>query len=114
MPSRKTSLIDLISLNDLEKQSSVLDGTVDFIFTFNFQEASRFIDQTLKIGRVVTVVLNDSSPAAIYKPPNYKIAYMRRLDLIAVAMWKTSVAETKPQRIKFLSEQASEGKKAAL
>ncbi|KAI9121634.1 hypothetical protein K1719_008667 [Acacia pycnantha] len=82
MPSRKASLIDLIYLNDLEKQSFVLDGTVDYIFTFNFQDASRFINRTLKIGRVVTVLLNDSPPAAIYKPPNYKIAYMRRLDLI--------------------------------
>ncbi|KAI9106793.1 hypothetical protein K1719_022321 [Acacia pycnantha] len=108
--------VDLIALDDLGKQSSVLDGTVDFIFTFNFQEASRFIDRTLKTGGVVTVLLNDNPSAAIYKPPNYKIAYMRRLDLIAVAMWKTSVAETKPQKQrKLLSEHASsEAKKAAL
>ncbi|KAK4276874.1 hypothetical protein QN277_014976 [Acacia crassicarpa] len=108
--------VDLIALDDLEKQSSVLDGTIDFIFTFNFQEASRFIDRTLKTGGVVTVLLNDNPSAAIYKPPNYKIAYMRRLDLIAVAMWKTSVSETKPQKQrKLLSEHASsEAKKAAL
>lgn len=107
--------VDLVALDDLEKQSSVLDGTIDFIFTFNFQEASRFIDRALKTGGVVTVLLNDNPSAAIYKPPNYKIAYMRRLDLIAVAMWKTSVAETKPQKQrKLLSEHASEAKKAAL
>lgn len=107
--------IDLIALDDLEKQSSVLDGTVDFFFTFNFQEASRFIDRTLKTGGVVTVLLNDSPSTAFYKPPNYRIVYMRRFDLIAVAMWKTSVAETKPQnQRKLLSGNASEAKKAAL
>ncbi|KAK4256684.1 hypothetical protein QN277_006375 [Acacia crassicarpa] len=108
--------VDLIALDDLEKQNSVLDGTVDFIFTFNFQEALRFIDHTLKTDGVVTVLLNDNPSAAINKPPNYKITYMRGLDLIAVALWKTSVAETKPQKqIKLLSEYASsEAKKAAL
>lgn len=107
--------IDLIALHDSEKQSSVLDGTVDFILTFNFQAASRFIDRTLKTGGVVTVLLNDSPSAAFCKPPNYKIAYMRRFDLIAVAMWKTSVAGTKlhDQR-KLLSGHPSEAKKAAL
>ncbi|XP_028777761.1 uncharacterized protein LOC114734314 [Neltuma alba] len=107
--------IDLIALSDLEKQSSVLDRTVDFIFTFNFQEASRFIDRTLKTGGVVTVLLNDSPSAAFYKPANYEIAYMRRFDLIAVAMWKTSITQTKSENHrKLLSGHASEAKKAAL
>lgn len=108
--------MDLVALNDIKRQSSVLDKTVDFIFTFNFLEASKFIDRTLKNGGVVAVLLNTNPSTSFYIPKNYKIAYMRRFELIALAMWKTNVEETKSQKQqrKLLAGNDSEAKKAAL
>ncbi|OIW02546.1 hypothetical protein TanjilG_12860 [Lupinus angustifolius] len=111
-----------ILLNDLEKQNSLLDNTVDFIFTTNFLAASKFIDRTLKTGGVATVILNDNPSAAFYKPTNYKVLYMRRFDLIALAMKKTGpqVTSIVADEITNISAQrkllgyATEAKKAAL
>ncbi|XP_061362348.1 uncharacterized protein LOC133306089 [Gastrolobium bilobum] len=104
--------MDHISLNDLEKQSTILDDTVDFVFTSNFPAASEFIERTLKNGGVVTVLLNDNPSASFYKPSNFKISYMRRFDLIAMAMKKTG--ETKLGSQRKLCGYATEAKKAAL
>ncbi|KAF1868864.1 hypothetical protein Lal_00048143 [Lupinus albus] len=114
--------MDHIPLNDLEKQNSLLDNTIDFIFTSNFPAASEFIDRTLKIGGVATVLLNDNPSEAFYKPTNYKVLYMRRFGLIAVAMKKTGpvVTSVVADEITNLSAQrkllgyATEAKKAAL
>ncbi|KAJ1389349.1 hypothetical protein SESBI_38338 [Sesbania bispinosa] len=90
--------MDLVSLNELEKQNNVLENSVDFVFTSNFEASSRFIEKVLKTGGVVTVLMNDKNPSStFYKPSNYKIAYMRRFDSVAK-----------------LCGYASEAKKAAL
>ena len=89
--------MDYIPLTDLEKQNSLLDDTVDFVFTSNFPAATEVIDRTLRNGGVATVVLNGNPFAEFSKPSNYKIAYMRRFGLIALAMKKTSPASS-PKR----------------
>lgn len=108
--------MDLVSLNDLEKQNSVLDNTVDFIFTSNFPAALKFIERALKTGGVATVLMNEDNPStSFYKPSNYKIAYMRRFDSVAVAMKKISGAnELNLAAPRKLCGYASEAKKAAL
>ncbi|KAJ1424794.1 hypothetical protein SESBI_11504 [Sesbania bispinosa] len=116
--------MDLVSLNELEKQkqeqNNVLENSVDFVFTSNFQASSRFIEKVLKTGGVVTVLMNDKNPSStFYKPFNYKIAYMRRFDSVAVAMKKTvsvTVADSEPilAAPRKLCGYASEAKKAAL
>ncbi|XP_061372077.1 uncharacterized protein LOC133314596 [Gastrolobium bilobum] len=113
--------MDIVPLNDLEKQNSVLDNTVDFIFTSNFPASSKFIERTLKTGGVVTVLMNDNPSTAFYKPSNYKIVYMRRFDSIAVAMKKTGGPVAVDNKVpnfsaapRKLCGYASEAKKAAL
>ncbi|KAK7275833.1 hypothetical protein RIF29_16958 [Crotalaria pallida] len=114
--------MDHIQLNDLEKQNSLLDETVDFIFTSNFPAASKFIDRTLKTGGVAAVLLNDNPSVVFYKPTNFKVLYMRHFDLIAVAMKKTGpdVTSVVADETTNLASQrkllgyATEAKKAAL
>ncbi|KAL5074842.1 hypothetical protein RYX36_013826 [Vicia faba] len=83
--------MEFVKLNDIEKQNSVVDNGIDFIFTTNFPEASRFIERVLKPEGVVTVLMNDNKPASFYKPKNYRIVYMRQFDSVAVAMKKTTI-----------------------
>lgn len=112
--------MDHMVLNDMEKQNTIVDDTVDFIFTHDFPASSQFIERTLKEGGVVTVLLNDNPSALFYKPLNFKFAYMRQFEKIAImAMRKTGPAPpviTKPviggQR--KLCGYAPEAKKAAL
>ncbi|KAJ1416375.1 hypothetical protein SESBI_17331 [Sesbania bispinosa] len=102
---------------DLEKQNSVPDETIDFIFTYNFPASSQFIERVLKNGGVAVVVLNDNPSSAFYKPSNYKIAYMRRFNLMAMAMKKKNRATNEPKHFitqRKLCGYATEAKKAAL
>ncbi|XP_019455629.1 PREDICTED: uncharacterized protein LOC109356654 [Lupinus angustifolius] len=114
--------MDHIPLNDLAKQNSLLDNTVDYIFTSNFPAASKFIDRTLKTGGVVTVIINNNPSAEFFNPKNYKVLYMRRFGLIGVAMKKTGpeVTSVVADETTNLAAQrkilgyATEAKKAAL
>lgn len=108
--------MDHIPLTDSKKQNSLLDDSVDFVYTTNFPTALEFIDRTLRTGGVATVVLNGNPPAAFSKPSNYKIAYtMKRFNLIAVAMKKTGPASLpKLGAQRKLLGYASDAKKAAL
>ncbi|KAI4337610.1 hypothetical protein L6164_016004 [Bauhinia variegata] len=106
--------LELIMLNDLEKQSAINDETIDFVFTFNFPAASQFIDRTLKTGGIAAVLLNDNPSDAFFKPLNYKIAYLRQFGLTAVAMRKTGIADMSFQTQRKLLGYTSEAKKAAL
>ncbi|KAJ1383915.1 hypothetical protein SESBI_42985 [Sesbania bispinosa] len=101
---------------DLEKQNTVPDETVDFIFTYNFPASSQFIERVLKNGGVAVVVLNDNPSSAFYKPSNYKIAYMRRFNLMAMAMKKKNSGTNEPKIFtqRKLCGYATEAKKAAL
>ncbi|CAK8568205.1 unnamed protein product [Lathyrus sativus] len=83
--------MEFVPLEDIEKQNSVVDNTIDFIFTTNFPEASKFIERVLKPEGVVTVLMSEHNPASFYKPKNYRIVYMRQFDSVAVAMKKTAV-----------------------
>ncbi|KAK7293921.1 hypothetical protein RJT34_16800 [Clitoria ternatea] len=82
--------IELVHLNDMEKQNSINDNNIDFVFTFDFLASIKFIERTLKSGGVVIVLMNDNPSAAFHKPENYKIIYMRRFNALAIAMKKTS------------------------
>ncbi|RHN70211.1 hypothetical protein MtrunA17_Chr3g0133101 [Medicago truncatula] len=86
--------IEYVPLNDIEKQNSVVDNTVDFIITTNFPEASRFIERVLKTEGIVTVLINNNNPTtSFYKlPKNYKIVYVRQFDSVVVAMKKSATA----------------------
>ncbi|XP_019415345.1 PREDICTED: uncharacterized protein LOC109326905 [Lupinus angustifolius] len=107
--------MDLVPLNDIVKQNSVLDNTLDFVFTTNFPESLEFIERTLKTDGVVTILLNNNPSATFYKPENYRIVYKRRFDFIAVALKKTSgVDEVNFAAPRKLFGYASEAKKAAL
>ncbi|XP_057442464.1 uncharacterized protein LOC130734154 [Lotus japonicus] len=105
-----------IPLNDLEKQSTLLDRTVDFVFTYNFPASLKFIDRALKTGGVATVILPKDDPStAFYKPSNYRVMYMRRFNVVAMAMKKTEPnTEMKVGGQRKLFGYASEAKKAAL
>ncbi|CAL0305592.1 unnamed protein product [Lupinus luteus] len=108
--------MELVPLNDIVKQNSVLDNTLDFVFTTNLPESLDFIERTLKSDGVVTILLNNNPSATFYKPENYRNAYMRRFDdLNAVALKKTSgVDEINFAVPRKLFGYASEAKKAAL
>ncbi|KAI4307479.1 hypothetical protein L6164_030660 [Bauhinia variegata] len=106
--------MELVMLNDLVKQSTISNESIDFVFTFNFPKASQFIDRTLKTGGVAAILMNDNPSDVFYKPLNYKIAYLRRFGLTAVAMKKTRIAEERPPTQRKLLAHASEAKKAAL
>lgn len=111
--------IEYVPLNDIEKQNSIVDNTVDFIITTNFPEASRFIERVLKTEGIVTVLINDNNPTtSFYKlPKNYKIVYVRQFDSVVVAMKKSATAiKVKPNHAapRKLFGYASEAKKIAL
>ncbi|RHN58371.1 hypothetical protein MtrunA17_Chr4g0001721 [Medicago truncatula] len=104
--------MDYISLNDMEKQSSILDGTVDFVFTSNFPASSQFIDRTLKTNGIAAVVILNA--AAFHKPSNYKVAYMRRFQKVVMAMKKITTSPVKLGSQRKLLGYATEAKRAAL
>ncbi|XWS25363.1 hypothetical protein CRYUN_Cryun27aG0062500 [Craigia yunnanensis] len=47
--------MELSSVTDLERQSTIPKESFDFSFTQNFRAASEFIDRTLKVGGIVAV-----------------------------------------------------------
>jgi len=104
--------MDYIPLNDMEKQSSILDGTVDFVFTSNFPASSQFIDRTLKTNGIAAVVTLNAD--AFHKPSNYKVAYMRRFEKVVMAMKKITTSPVKLGSQRKLCGYATEAKKAAL
>jgi len=111
--------MEYVPLNDIEKQNSVVDNTVDFIITTNFHEASRFIERVLKTKGIVTILINDNNPTKSFckLPKNYKIVYVRQFDSVVVAMKKTATAiKVKPNHAapRKLFGYASEAKKIAL
>ncbi|RYR22437.1 uncharacterized protein LOC107634174 isoform X1 [Arachis ipaensis] len=112
--------MELVLLSDLEKQKNVIDNSVDFVFTTDFPAASKFIDRTLKVDGVVAFITGENPSAKHYKPSNYKTVYVRRLDLIAVAMIKKEefVRHDQPPPVvaapRKLLGYSSDAKKAAL
>ena len=106
--------MDLVSVTDLERQSSIPSASFDFVLASNFSAASEFIDRTLKIGGIVTVELSDNPSIAFNKPSNYKIVYLRRFESNIMAMKKTSSVELNSATQRKLCGHASEAKKAAL
>ncbi|KAK7311710.1 hypothetical protein RJT34_10016 [Clitoria ternatea] len=115
--------IQLIHLNDIEKQNSVNDNTVDFVFTSDFPASIKFIQRTLKTGGVIVILMNDNLSLAFNKPENYKIVYMRRFNALVIAMKKTSEDNTYYNNVNNMPNFAaprkllwynSEAKKAAL
>lgn len=106
--------MDLISFNDLERQSSIPSESFDFVLLSNFPAASEFIDRTLKIGGIVTVELSENPSVAFHKPSNFKIVYLRQFDSTIMAMKKTSLVDLNSATKRKLFGYASEAKKAAL
>ncbi|KAK8576732.1 hypothetical protein V6N13_015165 [Hibiscus sabdariffa] len=47
--------MELSSVNHFDKQSLIHDESLDFIFTKSFQSAPEFIDDSLKVGGIITV-----------------------------------------------------------
>ncbi|CAK8537628.1 unnamed protein product [Lathyrus sativus] len=109
--------MDYIPLKDVEKQKSILDNTVDFIFTSDFAASSKFIDRALKTNGIAAVVILNA--AAFNKPSNYKVAYMRRFEKVVMAMKKVPTSPVTETNLKVgvhrkLFGYAAEAKKAAL
>ncbi|PNY06265.1 hypothetical protein L195_g002728 [Trifolium pratense] len=103
--------MDFIPLNDVAKQNSILDDTVDFVFTSNFPTSSQFIDRTLKTNGIVAVVILNAD--GFRKPSNYKVVYMRRFEKVVMAMKKIEKTIRVGSQRK-LCGYATEAKKAAL
>ncbi|CAL5189492.1 unnamed protein product [Lathyrus oleraceus] len=109
--------MDYIPLKDVEKQKSILDNTVDFIFTSDFSASSKFIDRALKTNGIAAVVILNA--AAFHKPSNYKVAYMRKFEKVVMAMKKVPTSQVSKTNLKAgvhrkLFGYAAEAKKAAL
>lgn len=107
--------VDLISISDFDRQSTILDGSLDFVITFSFPSAQEFIDRTLKVGGIAVVQLNDNPSLLFNKPLNYKIVYLRKFQPTVMAMRKTnynSNANVSTQR--KLHAYRNEARKAAL
>ncbi|KAJ9166485.1 hypothetical protein P3X46_021233 [Hevea brasiliensis] len=82
--------IDLISVSDFDRQSTILEESLDFVITYCFPGAQEFIDRTLKVGGIAVVQLNDNPSFLLNKPSNYKIVYLRKFQPTVMAMRKTS------------------------
>ncbi|WKA09682.1 hypothetical protein VitviT2T_027305 [Vitis vinifera] len=106
--------MDLISVSDFERQSSIPEATVDFAFVHDFSATATFIDRTLKIGGIAVVQLSNDASVAFDKPSNYRIVYLRRFDSTVVAMRKTDHTQTNSRTQRRLCGLSSEAKKAAL
>jgi len=104
--------MDYIPLNDMEKQSSILDDTVDFVFTSNFPASSQFINRTLKTNGIAAVVILNA--AVFHKPSNYKLAYMRRFEKVVMAMKKITTSAVKLGSQRKLCGYVTDAKRAAL
>ena len=106
--------MDLISVSDLARQSSVPETTFDLAFVHDFGGTADFIDRTLKIGGIAVVQLSNDASVAFDRPSNYRIVYLRRFDSTVVAMRKTGNNETNSRTQRRLFGLSSEAKKAAL
>ncbi|XP_021911302.1 uncharacterized protein LOC110825147 [Carica papaya] len=107
--------MDLISVSDIERQSSVPSESFHFIFTHSFHATGDFIDRTLKINGIVAVQLNENPALAFEKPLNYKTVYLRQFQSTIMAMRKTaSFPGEKLFPGRRLLGYATEAKKAAL
>ncbi|XP_042500646.1 uncharacterized protein LOC122078638 [Macadamia integrifolia] len=105
--------MDLISESDAKRQSSIPDGTFDFVFAFGFG-AGEFIDRSLKTGGIVAIQMSNDASKAFHKPSNYKIVFLRQYESTVLAMRKTNPAQTKSPMKRRLFGLSSEAKKAAL
>jgi hypothetical protein len=105
--------MDYIPLNDVEKQNSILDDTVDFVFTSNFPSSSQFIDRTLKTNGIAVVVILNAEASVFRTPSNYKVVYVRRFEKVVMAMKKIET-KLKLGSQRKLCGYATEAKKAAL
>ncbi|KAI4321433.1 hypothetical protein MLD38_034814 [Melastoma candidum] len=86
--------MEYVSVTDLERQSSVLDNTVDFAFTFDFPSALEFIDRTLMVGGIAATYLSGALPTYDL-PSNYKIVYFRKFKYgPAIALKKTDQTDS--------------------
>ncbi|KAG6648747.1 uncharacterized protein LOC122315419 [Carya illinoinensis] len=107
--------MDVISITNLERQSSIQSETFDFAWTSNFPAAADFIDRTLKIGGIVAIKLGENPLVTLNGPSNYKLVYIsRRFESTVVAMKKTGLAELNLATKRKLCGETSEAKKAAL
>ncbi|MCL7044842.1 hypothetical protein MKW94_023361 [Papaver nudicaule] len=108
--------MDLISHSDVQRQNSVSDNTVDFVFVSGFR-TNEFVDRILKIGGIVTLPVSGNPLNSFQKPSNYRIVYIRRFETTFVALKKigNSMNSMKKSR-KLLSFdlEVEEAKKAAL
>ncbi|XP_042499411.1 uncharacterized protein LOC122077520 [Macadamia integrifolia] len=105
--------MDLVSESDAERQSSIPDGTFDFVFASGFL-AGKFIDRILKTGGIVAIQLSSDPSNAFHKPSNYKIVYLRQFESTVLAMKKTGPVETNSPTKRRLCALSSEAKRAAL
>ncbi|GAV66820.1 hypothetical protein CFOL_v3_10330 [Cephalotus follicularis] len=105
---------DFISISDVGQQESIPNESFDFILTSDFNQATEFIDRTLRIGGIAVVKLSENPSFGFNKPSNYKIVYMRRFSTMILAMKKTNYAEGNKATQRKLFGYASEAKKAAL
>ncbi|XP_042489829.1 uncharacterized protein LOC122069803 [Macadamia integrifolia] len=104
---------EIVSESDADRQSSIPDGTFDFVFASGFL-AGDFIDRSLKIGGIVAIQLSNDASNAFHKPSNYKIVYLRQFESTVLAMKKTGPAEMKAPTKSCLCGFSSEAKRAAL
>ncbi|KAI3922160.1 hypothetical protein MKX01_005849 [Papaver californicum] len=108
--------MDLISHSDIQRQSSVSDNTVDFVYVSAFR-INEFVDRILKIGGIVTLPVSGNPLNSFQKPSNYIIIYIRRFETTFVALKKISNSINslkKSRKLLSFDSEVEEAKKAAL
>lgn len=78
--------LDLIAESDVQRQRSVPENSLDFVFVDAFSDPE-FVD-LLKIGGIAAVRLAGNPSTAFRVPINFKIVYIRHFDATVVAMRK--------------------------
>ncbi|KAL6292986.1 hypothetical protein ACE6H2_001128 [Prunus campanulata] len=106
-------VFDIVMDSDLERKSSFLDESLDFVFAFNLVDA-KFVDRILKIGGIVAVPLSNDPSNAFRLKPNYKIVYLRRYASTFVAMRKTGPSYDLAVKSRRLCQFETEAKKTVL
>lgn len=104
--------IDMVMDSDLERQSSFVEDSFDFVFTSNLLDV-KFVDRIVKMGGIVAVSPSNDLSNAFIEKGNFKFLFVRQSTSTSImAMRKTGESSSKNRR--RLCQYSREVKKAAL
>ncbi|KAK1385919.1 Peptide upstream ORF protein [Heracleum sosnowskyi] len=80
--------VELVVESDLNGKSSFQDESFDIVFSSSLEGSKKLTDRILRAGGIVVMELGNGPAYEFQRDPNYKVVYLRRLDVTVLAMRK--------------------------